>query len=131
MKKILIVVIILALLLTMVGCVEREADVVSRNLSLEADNFNVVRQITVINLMTNDVIFQMTGKMSIETDSLDNQLEVVVEFDEGVYRKHFIYLGTMSTYIVEDLGTTKVDKYNYTLNYNPKMWLPIDVKTVD
>lgn len=132
MKKIiLILVTVLFILGTFSGCEEREANIVSYNLSLEADNFNVVRRITVINCMANDVIFQMEGRMSIETDSEDQQLEVIVEQDYGVYRKHFIYLGTLCTYTVEDLGETQVDKYNYTMNYNPKMWLPLKVETVD
>ena len=53
------------------GCTE--ADRVSSNLSKEADNFNDIRQITVINCLQGDVLFQMTGKMSITADTGDNQ----------------------------------------------------------
>ena len=60
------------------GC-DTEANRVSYNLSQEADNFNVIRQLTVINCIQGDVLFQMTGKMSIKADATDNQLEVVVE----------------------------------------------------
>ena len=74
------------------GCEQREADMVSYNLSLEADNFNDVRQITVINCLQGDTLFQMTGKMSIEMDGADNQLEIIVETEPGEYKKHFIGL---------------------------------------
>ncbi|WKY44015.1 hypothetical protein Q5O14_15515 [Eubacteriaceae bacterium ES2] len=47
MKKGLISVSLLLALLLLAGC--SEADRVSSNLSKEADNFNVVRQLTVIN----------------------------------------------------------------------------------
>jgi len=47
------------------GCDQNQANMVSYNLSQEADNFNVVRQLTVINCIQGDVLFQMTGKMSI------------------------------------------------------------------
>ena len=43
------------------GC-ETEADRVNYNLTQQADNFNVVRQLTVINCIEGDVLFQMTGK---------------------------------------------------------------------
>jgi len=76
-------------LFALTGC-GNQASKVSRNLSKEADNFNVVRQLTVINCITNDVIFQMTGRLSITKDTTDNQLEVVVENDDGLYQKHFI-----------------------------------------
>lgn len=53
------------------GC-ETEADRVNYNLTQQADNFNVVRQLTVINCIEGDVLFQMTGKMSITADTEDD-----------------------------------------------------------
>lgn len=133
MKKILMVLIMTVLLAsTMTGCWwERESDKVSYNLSLEADSFNVVRQLTVINCIEGDVLFQMTGKMSITADTEDNQLEVIVEDENGLYQKHFIGLSDNVTYVLEDKGSNNVSKYKYTLNYNPKMWIPLEVKMVD
>lgn len=116
--------------ISLCGC-QTEADKVSYNLSLEADNFNDVRQITVINCLQGDVLFQMTGKMSITADTADNQLEVVVEDENGDYKKHFIGLSDNMTYVVEDITTKDVDRYNYTLNFNPKMWWPVEIDTVD
>lgn len=68
------------------GCSEK--DRVNSNLTKEADNFNVVRQLTVINCIEGDVLFQMTGKMSITADTGDNQLEIIVENDDDTYVKH-------------------------------------------
>lgn len=109
-----------------------QAEKVSYNLSKEADNFNVVRQLTVINCIEGDVIFQMTGKLSIVADTTDNQLEVTVE-DDGTYVKHFIGLSDNVTYVVEDLnlGANDVAKYRYTLNFNPNMWIPVEVETIE
>lgn len=77
---------------TLCGC--RQADIVRRNLSREADAFNSYRCITVINCLQGDVLFQMKGKCSIVAD-------------------------------------TDVDNYNYELNFNPKMWLPYSIETID
>ena len=116
---------------TLTGC-ETEASRVDYNLTQEADNFNVVRQLTVINCIEGDVLFQMTGKMSITADVDDNQLEIVVE-DDSTYVKHFVGLSDNVTYVVEDLnlGENAVSKYRYTLNFNPNMWIPVDVNTID
>ena len=131
MKKIMMAMAIIAMVaIVMVGC-DRQADRVSYNLSQEADNFNVVRQLTVINCIQGDVIFQMTGKMSIKADTPDNQLEVVVEDEAGNYQKHFIGLSDNVTYTVEQKRFKDVDNYKYTLNFNPKMWLPVGVDTID
>lgn len=112
------------------GC-QTQAEKVSYNLSLEADNFNDVRQITVINCLQGDVLFQMTGKISIEADTEDNQLEIIVEDENGNYKKHFIGLSDNVTYVVEDITSDDVSNYRYTLNFNPNMWIPVDVETID
>lgn len=112
------------------GC-DTEASRVSYNLSQEADNFNDIRQITVINCLQGDVLFQMTGKMSITADTAVNQLEVIVEDEKGEYKKHFIGLSDNVTYVVEDVTAGDVEKYKYTLNFNPEMWLPYEVETID
>lgn len=130
MKKFFGVMLVLAMVFSLTAC-QTEADKVSYNLSLEADNFNNVRQVTVINCLQGDVLFQMTGKMSITADTADNQLEIVVEDNEGGYKKHFIGLSDNVTYVVEDITSQDVSKYKYTLNFNPKMWLPIRVETID
>nr|DAZ08782.1 MAG TPA: protein of unknown function (DUF4972) [Caudoviricetes sp.] len=132
-KKMRIAVVLLVGMLAAVGitgCDQRQSDDVSYNLSLEADNFNDVRQITVINCLQGEVLFQMTGKMAIEADTSDGQLEIIVEDENGEYKKHFIGLSDNVTYVVEDVTTGDVSKYKYTLNFNPEMWLP-EVKTVD
>lgn len=130
LRKAISVILVVIALVTLVAC-QTEAEKVDYNLTLEADNFNVVRQITVINCIEGDVIFQMSGKMSINADTTDNQLEVTVE-DNGKYVKHFIGLSDNVTYVVEDLnlGANDVAKYRYTLNFNPDMWIPVEAKTI-
>ena len=131
-KKIIAICMIGAIVLGLSGC-ETEAQRVSYNLSQEADNFNVVRELTVIDCITGDTLFQMSGKMSITADAADNQLEIIVENDNGSYVKHFVGLSNNVTYVVEDLslGENEVSKYKYTLNFNPKMWIPVEVETID
>lgn len=113
--------------LSLTGC--RESDRVSYNISREADNFNIVRRVTVIDCINGDVLFQMSGRMSIYADTDDNQLEITVS-DNGTYQKHIIGLSDNVTYVVEDLnlGENDVKSYKYTIIYNPKMWLPVDAK---
>ncbi len=127
-KKVLTIVLCILMVLGVVGCTQSNR--VSYNLSKEADNFNDVRQLTVMNCIQGDVLFQMTGKMSITADIEDNQLEVIVEDEKGQYKKHFIGLSDNVTYVVEDITEGNVSNYKYTLNFNPDMWIPVDVKTI-
>ena len=132
MKKRIIA--ILTVVMAAVGLVAcSEASRVESNLTKEADNFNVVRQLTVINCLQGDVLFQMTGKMSITADVDDKQLEIIVENDDGNYTKHFVGLSDNVTYTIEDLnlGANDVEKHKYTLKFNPEMWLPVEVETLE
>lgn len=130
-KKAIAILTVVMMMVFFVGC--SEASRVESNLTKEADNFNVVRQLTVINCLQGDVLFQMTGKMSITADIDDEQLEIIVENDDGNYTKHFVGLSDNVTYTIEDLnlGSNDVEKYKYTLNFNPEMWFPVEVETID
>jgi hypothetical protein len=136
MKKILslmLVVMASMVLVFLTGC-NRQADRVSYNLSLEADSFNVTRQLTVINTRAEDgnasILFQMTGNFSIEKE-MDGDLAVIGENPGGTYYKHFVYLSRDITYIVQDLGTTPVNKHRFEINFNPKMIVPVQPVIID
>lgn len=130
-KYLILITIFLMIAFTLSGC-GNEANRVSYNLSQQADNFNIVRRVTVIDCITGDIMFDMSGKMSIKSDNVDHQLEITVE-DDGHYMKHFIGLSDNVTYIVEDLnlGDNEVSKYRYTLNFNPNMWAPPKPSSID
>ena len=128
-KKVLALLLSVSTMFAFSGC--SEASKVSHNLSLEADNFKDVLPVTVINCLQGDVLFQMTGKMSITADTSDNQLEVVVEDEKGEYKKHFIGLSDNVTYVVEDITAGDVSKNKYTLNFNPEMWIPVETDVID
>lgn len=132
MKKLfifcIIAIIVLASCFVVTGCRD-QATIVSQNISKQADNFNVIRRVTVINCIQGDTIFVMEGKLSIET--ANNKLYILVENADGSYAKHIIGLSDNVTYTVEDINGNYVDRYNFTINYNPKMWIPWTIGNVD
>lgn len=117
---ILSIVLILGLF-TLTGC--READRVSYNISQDADNFNVTRRIVVYNARTDKLIFELIGNFSLK-NSKNDELEVICEVDNNIYKKHFIYLNEYTLYVVEDVSGAYVDKYHYEVNYVPEMIIP-------
>lgn len=110
------------------GCTESRQ--VSYNISQEADNFNVVRRITVINSRSDAVLFQMTGTFSIHTND-KNELEVTCELPDGKFAKHFVYLNEWTCYTVEDLNGTSVEKYTYQMNFLPQEIQGVTITTRD
>lgn len=130
MKKIITIILAIIMVLSLVGC-GTQADRVSQNLSNEADRFNITRRLAVINCRSDKPVFELIGNFSIETDSYDNQLEVTVEYEKGLYKKHFIYLNDWITYTVEDVSGAYVDNYHYEFNYLPEMINPITITQKD
>ena len=123
-----VVVVLLVVTLGITACTE--ADQVSYNVSKEADNFNVVRRLTVINARTDKVMLQMTGTFSIHTND-KKELEVTCELPNGKYSKHFVYLNDWTCYTVEDLNGSNVSKYSYELNFLPQQIPGIKITSRD
>lgn len=129
MKKSKLVVILASVSILLSAC--SKADRISYNVSREADDMNIVRKVTVINAIQGEILYQMTGRMSIHADSSDQQLEIVAEAENGGYEKHFIGLSDNVTYIVEDITGADVSDTKYQLIFNPKMIIPVDVKQAE
>lgn len=124
MKKILSIVLCILIMVSLCGC--REASIVSHNVSKEADNFNVMRRITVFNIRTDTVLMQMTGYFALQNNST-KELVVIAEVEKGVYQKHFIYLNDYTMYTVEDLNGAKVSAYSYELEFLPTVLRPVKI----
>ena len=127
MKKITVLLIGVVLLLT--GCTGNSADTVSYNISKEADEFKVKRRIVFINLRSDTYLFSITGNCSINTDSTDEQLEVICRIGEDKYQKHFLRLSNETTYTVEQLEYSDVSRYDYEIIFRPEAIVPVEIKT--
>ena len=121
MKKL---VVILCSLLLLVGCTE--ASKVSQNISKEANNFNVVRRLAVINARSDKPVFELVGNFSLSNNA-NNELVIICEVERGVYKKHYVYLNEWTMYVVEDVSGANVSQYHYEVNFLPDMFFPYEV----
>ncbi|MGM0263251.1 hypothetical protein [Enterococcus sp. AZ134] len=121
-KKIIVLLSLCVLGSTLTACTEAEK--VSYNVSQqEADNFNVIRRVAVINTRTDKVEFEVIGNISVDTSD-KNKLVIIAETDKGVYKKHLVNMTDWNMYVVEDLAGAEVDKYKYEVNYMPESIVP-------
>ena len=125
MKKLLLIVVMIMLAITLSGCTD--ADVVSQNLSKDADQFKIQRRIVFYNSIRDVYILEIVGNCSIEVDELDNQLEVVCKTGEDQYQKHFLGLSDNVTYTVEQLEWVEANAYRYKIIFKPEMIIPIEI----
>lgn len=126
-KKLFALAIVVFSAVLMISC--SKADRVSHNLSREADELNITRRVTVINGITNQIIFQATGQMSIEYVEERKQLNIIALGENGEYKKHIVGISDNVSYMVEDVTGMKGVDTKYRLYFNPDMIVPIEVKT--
>jgi len=118
-KNVLVMMVIIAIVaLLMSGC--RESEKVSYNISQQADNFNVTRKITVINVRDDTILYELVGNFAL-TNEGNNELSIISEVAPGSYKKDYIYLSEWTTYIVQDVSGAYVDQYHYEVNILPQM----------
>ena len=129
MKKFLRVIFALVMVLTLCAC-STQAERVSYNISQQADNFNVTRRLAVINIRTDAPVFELVGNFSID-NNMSNELEVTVEVQPGVYKKHFVLLNEWTMYVVEDISGCGVENYHYEVNFLPEMFIPTGLTNYD
>lgn len=130
MKKRITAAIMIAMIgFGLAGC-GRESTRVSHNIGKEADNFNVTRRLAVINARTDEPVFELIGNFSLANNS-SNELEIICETENGVYKKHFVYLNQWTIYVVEDISGAYVDKYHYEVNFLPEMIQPVTITSND
>lgn len=125
----LVLTIIFAMVFTGCSLID-EADVVSNNVSKEADNFNIYRKVRVINCQSDVTLLEFEGWCSIYKDNEDNQLELIYRVGDGLYYKDFIGLNDRTTYVITQLDGANVDKYHYEWTYHSQGDL-IPVELVD
>lgn len=125
-KKILVVMLTVGMVAaSLTGCAT-ESSKVTYNMKQEAENFNILRRFAVINTRTDKVEFEMIGAFSRE-DATDDQVTLVVEMEDGTYKRHIIGLNEDTMYVIEDLGGAEVNKYKYEVNYIPESIVPFEI----
>lgn len=128
MKKfILILLITCGLIFGFSGC--READKVSHNVSQQADNFNVIRRLTVLNARSDKPLFELIGAFSFSLEN--NRIIAIVETGPNEYKKHSVGLNEWTLWVIEDISGAEVNKYRYEVNFLPEMIVPIEIISED
>lgn len=129
-KRILVIGMLIAIMFVLAGCTQSE--VVTHNLRKEAEEFNIRRRITALNTRTDKPLMQITGLLSIDVDS-DGDLNITVEKAPGQYILNYVHLSQDTTYLVEQIETTEVNKYKYEIILYPQRLISgwIDYKISD
>jgi hypothetical protein len=106
------------------------ADTVSKNLSKEAEKFNVQRSILVVNNITDKVLFEVEGRCSIEDQP--GRLLAICKHGPDDYRKHFLGKADNVSYVVAQPNGIDVSEYRTKIIFRPEAVVPdFDLVTGD
>jgi len=113
---------VLTAVMSLAAC--RPADVVARNLSEAADNFEINRRITFINGVTNQSMLVIEGLCALGNQDTSLRMSVVCRTDRNEYKRHFLGLGPTVSFIAEQIEAAPASTYRYRVTFNPTVIIP-------
>ena len=116
MKKILGLGLSALMCLGLYGC--QEAEQVNSNLRVDANNFKITRRVVALNTRTDEPLFIVEGKISLETDS-DGDLNVTIKTGKDKYKLFYAHLSKDVTYTSIQLDAAKENPYGYKITFFP------------
>lgn len=115
------------ILLTGAGCTS-DADKVSENISVAAEQFEVQRSIIGVNAITDTPAFEVEGRCSIERN--EDRLIVTCKHGDDDYRKHELGLADNVYYASVQLEGVDVSEYRTRILIKPENIIPeFDLET--
>ena len=108
--------------LALAGCTE--ADVASRNISRNADGFQVNRRIVFFNGITDKYLMTIEGLCSLGNNDKPREITVTCKTGQDSYKKHFLGLSDNVSFFAEQIGDQKVSTYHYKVIFRPQTIIP-------
>lgn len=106
-----------------------DADVASKNLSKDADNFKIYRQVVFYNGVTGEYIAEVSGFCSIGNNDTGRKVSITCKMEDGKYIKNYLGLSDNVTYFALQTNTAEVSDQQYKVVFKPSTVIPdIDVR---
>jgi len=121
-KKLILSIAFASAISALAGC--NDADVVSRNLSTAADNFQIDRRIVFYNGITGEYMLSIEGLCSIGNDDKAREVSVTCKTGPSSFKKHFLGLSDNVTYFAEQIDSADVSTYHYKVVFKPSVIVP-------
>lgn len=114
----LFLVLIICLSLMLTGC--SKANTTKHNLQKDADNFNVYRKMTFVNLYTGQLLYSAEGYFSLQTtydNSYQGQQEIglVFKVGENEYKMDYFSIAQNVCYVIEQIENTSTNPYYWNI----------------
>lgn len=111
----------IALALLVTGC-SSDADMASHNLSKASEQFEVIRKVTLYNVIQDVGMISVEGRCSVEFFSAHS--EVTCKTDNGTFVKHMMEKSHNTSMLVEQMEAEAVSTYQYRVLVKPSVLIP-------
>lgn len=101
-----------------------DADVASHNMSKDADNFQIYRQIVVYDLFTDTYVLEVKGFCSLGNDDKGGEVTYTCKLGKDKYIKNIVRGGDNKIVFSNQLDATNVSTDHYEVNFKPKSVVP-------
>lgn len=108
---------------TALGACSSKANVVSKNISTAADNFQIDRQIVFYDIWTGQTILEVDGLCSIDNGT-DGQVAVTCETAPGQFTKDYLGKSTNVTWFEHQTTPARVSSAHYRVIWRPSTVVP-------
>ena len=104
--------------LAFIGC--SQAETVTHNIQKDADQFNVYRRMTFVNLYTNELLYSAEGYFSVQTtydNDYQGQQEVALVFKVGAnqFKMDYFSIDNNVVYVIEQIENTTTNPYHWKI----------------
>lgn len=113
---------IIASLAFLAAC-SQPADVVSANLSVAADNFEINRRVVFYNGITGEYILTIEGLCSLDASGMP-KVSITCKTGANEYKKHYLGVSNNVTWFIEQLEPAPVGQYRYRVTFKPSVIVP-------
>jgi hypothetical protein len=102
-----------------------DADRVSENISKGAEQFEVQRRIVGINGITDEVLFEVEGRCSLEMgDSMSGTLDIICKHGPNDFRKHYIGMSDNVSFVSTQIEGVNASVYRTRIILKPENIVP-------
>lgn len=105
------------------GC-SSQSDTVDKNLSTDADNYKITRQIVFYNGITGTYVAEVTGLCAIGNDDKAGEVSYTCKVGPDTYIKNFLHISNNVTWFALQVQPAKSDPYHYEIVLKPEEIIP-------
>jgi len=96
------------------------AETTTHNIQREADQFNIYRKMTFVNLQTNNLLYEVEGYFSLQTTYSNEyqgqqEIGIIIKVAPDEFKMHYFSIANNVCYVIEQKENTHTNPYYWNI----------------